>query len=371
MSDLVMRVGVHTVPLEHASDTSALERLVSEGKLAVDDICAVLGKTEGAAFPYTSRAAILAALRRFIADHGSRGRNEIEQIPVILSAGGIGILTPALIVFTRTMVAGRRSPGASSLAIGCARTEPILPEWVGRRRMLEMVSAGVARAAEDAGVAPSNLTYVLTKSRGAYPADVAEARRRGVDLTPYPSEMVAPKTSGSAALATAHVIAGEPLPPDDLIGVDATRWNARVSSSCGAEDVETSIIGLANSVDATGPLRVGQATMTDFLDAASALRRAIRDAGLDIEDGPLPVTTRQRVVAVLAKTGIPADGRLRGRRQVIGPDNPHYTTEAKVAVAGILASELQNTMMYISSAGVHQAPPGGGSIAVIVDHSQD
>lgn len=177
-------------------------------------------------------------------------------------------------------------------------------------------------------------------------------------------------TSG-AALATAHVIPGERLSPDSLIGVGAPRWNARVSSSCGAEAFETSIIGLANSADATGPLRVGQATMTDFLDAAAALRGAIRDAGCDIADGPLPVATRQRVVAVLAKTGIPADGRLRGRRQVVGPDNPHYTTEAKVAVAGMLASELQDTMMYISSAGVHQAPPGGGSIAVIVDHSQD
>jgi simple sugar transport system permease protein len=94
-------------------------------------------------------------------------------------------------------------------------------------------------------------------------------------------------------------------------------------------------------------------------------------AGATIPEGPLREAVRRRIVAVYAKVGAPPDGRLRGRRQVQVSENPFYEAELKVAVAGMLAAQLRDTVLYISGTAMHQGPPGGGSVAVIYDNSPE
>ena len=54
------------------------------------------------------------------------------------------------------------------------------------------------------------------------------------------------------------------------------------------------------------------------------------------------------------------------RRQVI--ENPHYVNELKSAVTGMFSAWLQDNMIYLSAYATHQGPPGGGTVAVVVDH---
>jgi barbiturase len=361
-----VEVSAATALLEYETDGHGLAQLLADGRIDPDEICAITGKTEGHGDDETSRSAAITTVRRFLNDHSTMTPDQIKQIPIVLSCGGIGILAPHLVVYTR-----RRVPppvGAEpSLVIGCAHSQAVRPEWMGRRAMVGAVADSVALAAADAGISAPEAEYVLTKSRALYPEDIAEARTRGIEVSPYPYELLVQKSSGCAALGVRLALEGIEPPGDGEIGLRHDLWTSRASSSCGREDPRTSVVLFGNSPKAAGRLRIGQATLEDLLDVG-ALRRALTSAGATVPVGPLPEEIRRRIVAVYAKVGAPPNGRLRGRRQVHEPENPFYEAELKVAVAGMLAAELRDTVLYISGTAMHQGPPGGGSVAVVYDH---
>lgn len=355
------------VTLEHATDTAGLEGLLEEGRLVPDEVCAITGKTEGRGPDDRSRDQATKAVRQFLLRHGRRPAAAVSRVPVVLSSGGVGIMAPHLVVFSRRRATTEVS-GQPRLVLGSALSEPIRPEWVGRRPMVEAVADSVVRAAAEAGVDPRDARYVLTKSRALYPEDVAEAARRGTGLALYPDELTVPKASGAAALGVARALGLADIPTDDRIGVDPAVWTPVASCSSGRESPRTGVLLFGNSTRAAGTLRVGTAVMRDLLDIG-ALRRALADAGLDVPDSHrLPAVIRARIVAVYVKIGRPAGGRLRGRRQVQGQDNPYYVGELKAAVSGMFVAELQDTLLYISGTAIHQGPEGGGTVAMIVDH---
>ncbi len=357
-------VAVHTAALEHEHDVSALASLVDQGLVDPTTICAVTGKVEGNTPGENSRGNAMTAVRRYLADTTPLSTEQIESIPFVLSSGGVGILTPHLAIYTRTPWLG--PVGQPRLTIGTAQSDPILPEWVGRRELVEQTAAAVRRAAEQAGITPDQARYVLTKNRGVGPAEIAEAAERGVELTAFPPELVTGKTTGGAALGIAVATEGIEVPSDDRIGVDGSLYSAIASCSAGRESDRCQVLLLGNSAAAGGDLRVGSAVMADILDF-SALHRALREAGLQVPDGAvLSADQRARVKAVYVKVGTPPQGRLRGRRQVHSGQNPSYLNELKAAVAGGFSAFMQDTVMYISSAAFHQGPEGGGTVAAVV-----
>jgi cyanuric acid amidohydrolase len=258
--------------------------------------------------------------------------------------------------------------GEPRLTVGTAMSAPIKPEWVGHVPMVEAVAEAVRAAVGDAGIAAADAAYVLTKSHGVLPEDVAEAAARGVDLTLFDPSVAAQRLNGAAGLGVAVAVDGLPLPDDADIATDLTLWSGRASASGGREDRRTQVVLLGNSGSAGGHLRVGHSVMADLLDI-DALPRALRGAGLEVAGPCLDEPTRRRIVAVYAKIGTPPGGRLRGRRQVHQGQNPSYLNELKAAVAGMFSAALQDTVLYITSAATHQGPPGGGTVAVVVDHA--
>ncbi|MDQ4504289.1 ring-opening amidohydrolase [Sinomonas sp. ASV322] len=355
--------------LEHESDTSALGRLVADGRLRPDEICAVTGKTEGNSPGESSRAAAIAAVRGFLAEHGGLSDERIGAIPMVFSSGGVGILAPHVTIYTKRPWTGPvdREP---RLTVGTAKSVRIMPEWVGHAEMIEAVADAVRAAARDANIEPAQAEYVLTKSRGLQAEDIEEARTRGIELSPFPKGLATPKTSGTTALGVAAAVDGLAIPPDEEIGTNLNLWTGKVSSSAGREDPEAQVILLGNSTRAGGHLRVGHAVMNDVLDISSFIRAA-EAAGLADVCLTLTPEQRRRIVSVYVKIGTPVDARLRGRRQVHQEQNPGYMNELKAAVAGMFSAVLQDTVLYISSGAVHQGPAGGGTVAVIVDHSPD
>lgn len=368
---LVPAVEAFRVPLDSTIDVGGLKRLVSEGQLNPDDVIAVTGKTEGWQAGETSRLEADQAIRRFLLDHGSRPASVIDQIPMVFTTGGIGILTPHVVVYVRTMAAPS-SDGVGRLAVGVARSELVKPEWMTTTRLLEANADAVRAAAKEAGIEPSAVEYVVGKAYYPTKADFAAARDAGHDIPELDAKTLFRKASGSAGLGVAVAADGMAMPTADDIGKRFELYSAKVAVSAnewepvGGEGPQTQLIALGNKVGAGGRLRVGHAEMMDTLDV-DALTRALRRAGLDVGPGPLSPEHRKRVVAVYVKFAFPPEGRLRGRRQII--ENPEYGSQVKAALGGMFASVLQDNLVWISASATHQGPEGGGTVAAVVDVS--
>ncbi|HZX02089.1 ring-opening amidohydrolase [Kribbella sp.] len=376
-----MAVDAVQVTLGHSRDVSGLERLVSDGRLRPDEVVAVTGKTEGCTPGETSRVDADHAVRRFLAEHGTRTDDQIAQVPMVFTSGGVGILTPQLVVYSRRRCAvpdgwsRDRAPGEpaadgeSRLALGTARTTQMRPEWTGTSRVIEETAAAVRAAAAEAGIAPETAEYVIGKAYHVPQQALAAARAGGQAIPAYDDHTLFRKTSGSAALGVGTAVEGLPVLDGDDVGVRMDVWSGRASISANewegaAGGPDTQLILFGNRAGAGGTLRVGHAVITDLLDV-DALPRALRRAGMDVGTGPLTPEQRARVVAVYVKIGPPPDGLLRGRRQVL--ENPSYDTEMKAAVAGMYAAWLQDTLIWISGSATHQGPPGGGTLATIIN----
>lgn len=369
MSDVTLQTqptatDIYTALLEHETDVSAIEAMINDGRLDPSTIVAVTGKVEGNTPGENSRGNAMNAVRSLLTGRAKLTENQVAQIPFVLSSGGVGILSPHLAIYTRTPWEG--PVGEPRLVLGTALSEPILPEWVGRKRIVQEVADTVRRAAEQAGIAPQEAEYVLTKNRGVSNADIQEAAARGVHIEPFDRKHATAQTTGGSALGIAVATGAISMPEESSIGFDGSLYSSVASCSAGNENDRSQVVLLGNSTQAGGSLRVGHAVMNDLLDVP-ALHRALRAAGMDIADGAiLSSEQRARVKALYVKVGTPIGGRLRGRRQVHQGQNPAYYNELKAAVAGAYSAFMQDTIMYISNAAFHQGPEGGGTVAVVV-----
>lgn len=368
---LVKSVEAFRVPLDSTTDVVGLKRLVNDGQLRPDDVIAVTGKTEGWQIGETSRLDADQAIRRFLLDSGSRPASAIDQIPMVFTTGGIGILTPHVVVYTRTM-ATPSADGLGRLAMGVARSELVRPQWMATTRLLEANADAVRAAAKDAGIDPNEVEYVVGKAYYPTKVDFAAARAAGHDIPEFDDRTLFRKASGAAGLGVAVAADGMPMPSAEEIGKRLELYSAKVAVSAnewepvGGGGPQTQLMAFGNKVGAGGQLRVGHSPMTDTLDV-DALTRALRRAGLDVGPGPLSPEHRKRVVAVYVKFALPPEGRLRGRRQIV--ENPEYGSQVKAALGGMFASVLQDNLVWISASATHQGPAGGGTVAAIVDVS--
>ncbi|HEY9290076.1 MAG TPA: ring-opening amidohydrolase [Microlunatus sp.] len=354
------------IPLDHPRDTAGLAKLIADGRIDPDKIIAITGKTISSTRVEDSRVDADQSLRALLAETGSRTNQEIEEIPMVFTAGIAGLLTPQIVVFSRYQDEPS-SDAAGRLAVGTARSAIMQPEWVGGLQVVQANADTVRRAAADAGIDPTGVEYVVGKAYHPLQEEIQAARERGHDIAEIDDAALFRKTSGSAGLGIGVATEGLDVTDPSTIG-DVTVWTGRSAVSAngwepvGGDGPHTKLIAFGNRVGAGGRLRVGHAVMSDLLDV-HALPRALRAAGLDVADGPLTEDQRKRVVSVYVKISGAPEGGLRGRRQVT--ENPGYDT--KTAVAGMLAGWLQDTLLWISASAVQQGPPGGGTIGVIVD----
>ena len=365
-------VDAFRVPMGGLRDVSGLVELVAEGRLNPDHIVAVTGKTGGWGDTYdTSRVDADHAVRRFLLDHGTRPAPVVEALPMAFSAGVGTIMTPHLVVYTRT-AAEPAADGLPRLAIGSAASTTILPEWIGRAAHVNANADAVRAAADDAGMAPADIEFVIGKSYYPPLEDIAAARSAGAPIPELTPQEVFGFSSGSIVQAVRIVVDGAPLPDEAAIGTDPALFSDKVAVSSNVwEDVggagpRTHLVALGNRRGAGGRLRVGRAVIADLLDIG-AVTRAVRDAGLAVGDGPLPPEVRSRIIATYVKYQEPVDGRIRGRRLVT--DDPVYVKNLKTVVASAFSAMLQDNMIWISAGGVQQGPPGGGTLAIVLDVS--
>jgi len=93
-------IEVRKVPIRHVSDASGLAELIDAGVVDADRVIAVIGKTEGngGVNDYT-RIIADRAFREVLVAKGTRGADEVKQVPIVWSGGTDGVLSPHATIF--------------------------------------------------------------------------------------------------------------------------------------------------------------------------------------------------------------------------------------------------------------------------------
>ncbi|HEX6235158.1 MAG TPA: ring-opening amidohydrolase [Jiangellaceae bacterium] len=362
-------IEVRKIPLKHVSDASGLAELIDDGVLEADRVIAVVGKTEGngGVNDYT-RIIADRAFREVLTDKGSRTAEDVKQVPIVWSGGTDGVLSPHATVFATT---DRAEPGDEPrLTVGIAMSEPIRPEEIGRRGMIEKVAAGVRTATERAGITdPADVHYVQTKTPLLTIDTIRDAKSRGQTVWTEHTLESMDLSNGCTGLGIAVALGEIEMPSDEDVMKNRDLYSSVASCSSGVELDRAQIVVVGNARGIGGRYRIGHSVMDDALDA-DGIWAAIRDAGLDLPDRPHPDDLDGRLVNVFLKCEASQDGMVRGRRNAMLDDSDvHWHRQIKACVGGVAASVTGDPAVFVSVSAAHQGPDGGGPVAAIVDLS--
>ena len=361
-----MAIEVAKVEISSVQDASGLERRISAGQFAADQVVAVIGKTEGnGGVNDFTRILSDQAFRGVLGAHGDRTAEEIAAIPMVWSGGCDGVITPHATVFARNDATG---PNAESrLVIGAAMSSEILPEDIGRPAMVEKVADAVRSAMDDAGIDdPADVHYVQTKTPLLTIDSIRDAEGRGETAFCEVHESMG-VSNGTAALGIAVALGEIPMPRPDQICKDLELYSSVASCSSGVELTRAQIVLLGNGAGAGGRYRIGHDIMKDAIDI-DGIYGAIRNAGLELPDRPRAADLGGRLVNCFIKCEADRRGELRGRRQIMLDDSDvHHHRHSKAAVGGVAAAAIGDPAVYVSVDAMHQGPHGGGPVIAIVD----
>jgi cyanuric acid amidohydrolase len=364
-----MAVDVVKFELASPQDVSGVEACFRSGRFSADRVVALIGKTEGnGGVNDFSRTLADQAYRRALRKNGTRGREEIAQIPMVWSGGCDGVIAPHVTLFARTSAAG--DPNLSRLAIGAAISKQILPEDIGRPAMIEKIAAGVRLAMRDAGITDSrDVHYVQTKTPLLTVDSIADATKRG-QIVACKVQESSGISNGTSALGVAVGLGEIEMPRPEQICRDLDLYSSVASCSSGVEFNRAQIVLLGNRLGAGGSLRVGHALMADMLDM-DGVYQAIRNAGIELPARPRAEDLDGRLVAMFIKCEPNRNAKLRGRRQVMFNDSDvPYHRHAKAAVGGAVTAAIGDPAVFISVDAMHSGPHGSGPVVAIVDLAQ-
>ncbi|HLT11398.1 MAG TPA: ring-opening amidohydrolase [Micromonosporaceae bacterium] len=362
-------IEVRKVPIKHVSDASGLEELIDDGVIEADRVIAVIGKTEGngGVNDYT-RIIADRAFREVLVAKGSRSAEEVGQIPIVWSGGTDGVLSPHATVFATLPAGSAPATDEPRLTVGFAMSEPLLPEEIGRRPMIEKVAAGVKEAMARAGITdPADVHYVQTKTPLLTIHTIRDAKSRGKTVWTEHTHESMDLSNGTTALGIAVALGEIEMPDDSDVMHNLGLYSSVASCSSGVELDRAQIVVVGNTRGIGGRYRIGHSVMKDALDA-DGIWAAIRDAGLDLPERPHPSDLGGRLVNIFLKCEASRDGMVRGRRNAMLDDSDvHWHRQIKACVGGVAASVTGDPAVFVSVSAAHQGPDGGGPVAAIVD----
>jgi barbiturase len=362
-------IEVRKVPIRHVSDASGLADLIDAGVLDADRVVAVVGKTEGngGVNDYT-RIIADRAFREVLVERGSRDPKKVKEIPIVWSGGTDGVLSPHATIFA-TVPADRVTPtDEPRLTVGFAMSEPLLPEEIGRRPMIEKVAAAIREAMSRSGITdPADVHYVQTKTPLLTIHTIRDAKSRGHSVWTEHTHESMDLSNGTTALGIAVALGEIGMPDDAEVLHNRDLYSSVASCSSGVELDRAQVVVVGNVRGLGGRYRIGHGVMRDALDA-DGIWAAIRDAGLDLPERPHPDDLNGRLVNVFLKCEASSDGLVRGRRNAMLDDSDvHWHRQIKACVGGVAAAVTGDPAVFVSVSAAHQGPDGGGPVAAIVD----
>jgi len=361
-----MAIDVAKIEIKSVSDASGLDELITSGRMAANDIVAVIGKTEGnGGVNDFTRILSDQAYRAVLMKHGTRSEAEIKEVPMVWSGGCDGIITPHATVFARNGESG--AAGLSRLTMGTAMSEIILPEDIGRLAMVETVAAGVRLAMQDAGIADvKDVHYVQTKTPLLTIDGIQEAHGRGQSVTCEVHDSMG-VSNGTTGLGIAVALGEVEMPAAEEICRNLDLYSSVASCSSGVELDRAQIVLFGNRDGAGGRYRIGHSVMRDALDM-DGIYESIRSAGLDLPERARSEDLGGKLVNCFIKCEADPGAKLRNRRQIMLDDSDvHHHRHSKGAVGGVAACAIGDPAVFVSVDAMHQGPPGGGPSIAIVD----
>lgn len=330
-----MALHIQLTQSEGPRDVQALRQVLQATDPAAIRILAVLGKTEGpASLEDRSRHDAHEEAARIIEQVG--GAELMERSWRIFSTGCEGIATPVCIAIADTGVAGQGAEAAETgMAVGAARSAAVADAERCTRSHVAIAAECVRQAMANGGIAPQDVDLVFVKSpirQGADGIGGRHARSTGA-------------SRGSAALGVA-VALGEcdlaSLTEDPALSVPAFASRTMAFSGTETDCVEAIVFGRRKGGDRDW--LVTQVVLKDLLDV-DALKRIDRPAGFEPR-------------LVFFKAGIPADGRLRGRRTTVLSSELPADKQLRAAASGFVAAIFGASDTFISGGAEHQGPDG-------------
>ncbi|HET6212613.1 MAG TPA: ring-opening amidohydrolase, partial [Micromonosporaceae bacterium] len=354
------------MPIQHVSDASGLATLLDDGALQADRVIAVIGKTEGngGVNDYTR----IIADRAFREVLATRGHPDPAAVPIVWSGGTDGVLSPHATIFATVPASTVDVTGEPRLTVGIAMSEPIRPEEIGRRGMIEKVAAAVREAMARSGITdPADVHYVQTKTPLLTIHTIRDAKSRGQTVWTEHTHESMDLSNGTTALGVAVALGETAMPSDEDVLHDRSLYSSVASCSSGVELDRAQVVVVGNARGIGGRYRIGHAVMRDALDA-DGIWAAIRDAGLDLPERPHHTDLHGRLVNVFLKCEVSSDGVVRGRRNAMLDDSDvHWHRQIKACVGGVAAAVTGDPAVFVSVSAAHQGPDGGGPVAAIVD----
>lgn len=313
---------------------------------ATAEIVAILAKTSGDGGPKdTSRAEFVAAASALVVKRQATA-------PAFVVSGGVeGTTAPHALIVARHPA--RRTPG-KALAVGAA----IGPE-------LDLALAGTAAQIEFA----RDATQAAFREGGfASPRDIHFVQIKG----PAPAKYDGP-AEAAIGRARAATVLGTMVALNELTLAQARRvfakrdlsvWTSRVSVSSAAEFPCHEVIAFGHAQGWSGPLRIAHGALADPLDLP-AVAKVLAKLGLSATP-QLSKGDCARLVACLAKSGPPPDGKLRGVDLALTAD-PTQSPLRRIrgGLGSLIAAATGEPQVFVSGGAEHQGPPGGGVFAAI------
>ncbi|MBD1913371.1 MULTISPECIES: ring-opening amidohydrolase [unclassified Leptolyngbya] len=351
-----MKVDVFKVPQNAPDDLTELIALIQNQTLDPQNIVAIMGKTEGnGCVNDFTRGFAVATLKSYLRSHITN--EQLNRIVFVMSGGTEGVLSPHLTIFTRQQegLTGEPHPG---LALGIHHTRDFLVDEIGTLAMVREVADGVRGAIADAGLSPADVHFVQIKC----PLITASRQTEGQSPITQDSYKSMAYSRGASALGVALAL-GE-INADQLTEADICHnyqlYSSVASTSAGVELRNCEILVLGNSPASHSDYVIGHSVMTHALDTA-AVKQAIPQHLSDEQGSDVA-----SVFTVLAKAEAAPSGEILGCRHTMLDDSDiSHTRMARAVVGAVVASVVQDPMIYISGGSEHQGPPGGGPIAVI------
>lgn len=343
-----MKVEVYKIPQNSPDDLSQLDALIQTGKIDLNKIVAILGKTEGnGCVNDFTRGFAVQILKAYLRD---KANPEVAERTVYVMSGGTeGVLSPHLNIFTRDV---GEEPRQWGLVIGISRTRDFLPTEIGTLTMVEEVALGVEAAIADAGLNKSDVHFVQIKCP-LMTSTQLQAKSQVKVTNSYQSMAYSRGASALGVAVALGEIAFEQLTARDICA-NYSLYSGVASTSAGVELRNCEILVLGNSYS-TSNFVIGHSIMQHALDR-EAVCQAVRSTNQPIE----------RVVNIFAKAEADPSGFILGRRHTMLDDSDiNHTRMARAVVGAVAASVLQDPMIYVSGGSEHQGPPGGGPVAAI------
>jgi cyanuric acid amidohydrolase len=358
-----MKVNVYKLPQNSPDDISALDEAIAEGKISPHNIVAIMGKTEGnGCVNDFTRGFAVQSLQTYLGK--IIGQEQAAAIVYVMSGGTEGVLSPHLTIFT-SQDSDPDAPKHMGLTLGVIHTRDFSPAEVGSLIMVEEVSLAVSKAIQQAGIAKNDVHFVQIKC----PLITSRDRqlltdKNQAEITTGLSKAVSSYQSmgysrGASALGVA--VALDEIRFEDIKTEDICQnynlYSSIASTSAGVELRNCEILVMGNSSQSTSGFVIGHSVMQHALDV-QAIHQAIASTGQPIA----------QVVNIFAKAEADPTGEILGRRHTMMDDSDiNHTRMARAVVGAVVASIVQDPMVYVSGGSEHQGPSGGGPVAAIAE----